>query len=210
MTERTGRASGPADRETTSPPVAPLQVRFREKRLAAGLSQQELADRAGVRQSAISSFERRGYEAQALSADNIRQIADVLGVVVDEAPVAARPHAARLALFFCPNSDCPSALAYPVGSRTLYRPRFIRAEAEQRLYCPDCGEICESRCPGCRSAVSERLRGSACAECGTAYIEGENLAEPELQRRLQWQQTLAAAEPVVDYRHGRRPEASPA
>jgi len=183
-----------------------LHVRLREKRLEMGLSQQELAERAGVRQSAISGFERRGSEAQALSAENIRQLADVLGLAVDDAQVVARPRAARLALFFCPNSDCPSALAYPVGGRTLYRPRFIRAEADQRLYCPDCGEICESRCPGCRAAVSERLRGAFCPECGGRYVEGDELPAPELEGRLAWQRTLAGAEPIAEFRHAPRPE----
>jgi DNA-binding XRE family transcriptional regulator len=121
------QAGGGEPVRTAVPEGVALSELFRQKRREAGLSQQELAERCGVKQSAISGFERYGNEAQALSAEKIRQVADLLGIVVDEAQVTARPHASRLALYYCPNCDCPSAVAYPVGRQTVYRPRFIRA-----------------------------------------------------------------------------------
>ncbi len=181
----------------------PLHVRFQERRRELGLSQQEVADKAGVRQSAISIFERRGNEARVLSAEKVRLVADVLGLTVGEEEVAERPQAVRLALFYCPNSDCPSVLAYAVGRRTAYRPRFYRAEADKRLFCPDCGEVCERSCPGCRTPVSERLRGAFCPECGSPFITGDDLSCEELAQREALRSALGASEAVVDYRHGR-------
>jgi transcriptional regulator with XRE-family HTH domain len=181
----------------------PLSELFRQKRRAAGLSQQELADRCGVKQSAISGFERHGDAAQALSAEKIRQVADLLGIVLDEAQAKARPYAARLALFYCPNCECPSVVVYPLGGQTAYRPRFIRAEAEVRLFCPDCGEICERRCPGCRTPISERLRGAFCPECGSPFIVGDELEAQAIADHEACRQALAAAAPAAEFRHAR-------
>ncbi|NLF18620.1 MAG: helix-turn-helix domain-containing protein [Lentisphaerae bacterium] len=182
---------------------AALHRRLRERRLSAGLSQQELAERAGVQQSAISAFERHGSSAQALSAENIQQIATILGFDLSAVPAAGRSRSARLGLFFCPNPDCPSVLAYPVGERTLYRPRFVRAEAGRRLFCVDCGEICESRCPGCGALPGDRLRGAVCPECGTPYLGGgDDLAAGDLERRLAWQRALSESQDPREYRHG--------
>jgi transcriptional regulator with XRE-family HTH domain len=180
-----------------------LHVRCREKRRALGISQQELADKVGVRQSAVSTFERRGNEARVLSAENVRLLADVLGLVVGEGDVVVRQAGVRLALFFCPDSECPSTLAYRVGERTAYRPRFVRAEAGERLFCPDCGEVCEVRCPGCRAPVSERLRGAFCPECGSPFLSGEDLGEEEIAGRERSRGTLAGNETVAEYRHVR-------
>ena len=116
---------------------------------------------------------------------------------------AGRSRSARLGLFFCPNPDCPSVLAYAVGERTLYRPRLIRSEAGRRLFCVDCGEICESRCPGCGAAPEERLRGAICPECGAAYIGGgDDLSTADLERRRAWQRALSDDQAVGEYRHG--------
>ncbi len=182
---------------------AALHRRLRERRLSAGLSQQELAERAGVQQSAISAFERHGSAAQALSAENVQQIATILGLDLSAVPAVGRSRSARLGLFFCPNPDCPSVLAYPVGERTLYRPRFVRAEIGRRLFCVDCGEICESRCPGCGALPGDHLRGAVCPECGTPYLGGgDDLAAADLERRLAWQRALSGGDDLREYRHG--------
>lgn len=181
----------------------PLSAQVREKRRAAGLSQQELAERCGVKQSAISGFERHGLEAQALSAEKLRQVADLLGIAVDDAHLASRPVAPRLSLFYCPNGDCPSALVYPLGAQTAYRPRFIRAETGTRLFCPDCGEVCEVRCPACQASVSERLRGAFCPECGSPYVSGDELAAQEVAGREARRAALEAAVAATEYRRSR-------
>ncbi len=197
------KAGGSEPGDAVVPPALPLAELFRQKRREAGLSQQELAERCGVKQSAISGFERHGSEAQALSAEKIRQVADLLGIVVDAAQVSTRSQAARLALFYCPNSDCPSTVAYPLGAQTAYRPRFIRAEATLRLHCPDCAEICESRCPECRLPISERLQGAFCPECGKPLVSGDRLDEEDLARREARRAPLTAAVVTADFRHAR-------
>jgi transcriptional regulator with XRE-family HTH domain len=197
------KAGGGEAGEAVVASALPWSELFRQKRREAGLSQQELAERCGVKQSAISGFERHGSEAQALSAEKIRQVAELLGIGVDEGQLKARSRLARLALYYCPNSECPSAVVYPLGAQTAYRPRFIRAEAEVRLFCPDCGEICEVRCPECRAPLSERLRGAFCPECGNPYIVGEAVDEQDLARREARRLALATAAVVADFRHAR-------
>jgi transcriptional regulator with XRE-family HTH domain len=187
--------------------AVPLHVRCRERRRTLGISQQELADKAGVKQSAVSTFERHGNEARVLSAENIRLLADALEISVGEGELAVQPSASRLVLFYCPDSDCPGAVAYAVGSRTVFRPRFVRAEAAQRLFCPDCGEVCEQRCPGCRAPVSERLRGAFCPECGSPFITGGELDEQGFARRSAVRAALAESGSAAEYRHVRERQA---
>jgi transcriptional regulator with XRE-family HTH domain len=200
---QSARASGDEAAGVAPSSALPLAELFRQKRREAGLSQQELAERCGVKQSAISGFERHGSAAQALSVEKLRQVADLLGIVVDEAQVKARPHAARLALFYCPDPDCPSTHVYPLGAQTAYRPRFVRAEAEVPFHCPDCGEICEKRCPECGTPISERLRGAFCSDCGKPLVAGDRLTAAAIAEREVCRAALTAAIPAVEFRHGR-------
>jgi len=57
-----------------------FQDRLRKTRLDRGLSQTDLADRAGFQPSAISHFETG---TRAPSFDNLRKLADALGVSID-------------------------------------------------------------------------------------------------------------------------------
>jgi len=189
------------------PRLLPLHVRCRDKRRLLAISQQALADRAEVKQSALSAFERRGGAAQALSAEKVRQVAEVLGVSLEEGELTPPLSTVRLGLFYCPSCDCPSAVVYAAGERIAHRPRFIRTEVDQAVFCPDCGEVCESRCPGCRAPVSESLRGAFCPECGSPYIlSDEDLGEAELERREALRGALAGSEAVIEFRHAGRPQ----
>jgi transcriptional regulator with XRE-family HTH domain len=201
--DHSAQAGGDGPAEAAVPSGLPMPELFRQKRREAGLSQQELAERCGVKQSAISGFERYGSEAQALSAEKIRQVADLLGIVVDEAQVKARPHVPRLGLFYCPDSDCPSVLVYRLAGKTAYRPRFIRAEIGVPLFCPDCGEVCERRCPECRTPISERLRGAFCPECGTPFIPDLEREAQDLSAREARRLALDEAAIPADFRHAR-------
>jgi transcriptional regulator with XRE-family HTH domain len=184
--------------------AAPLHLRFREKRRELGWSQQELAERSGVKQSAISGFERHGEAAQALSAESIQQVAEALGLTLSEADLGgARPQVVRLALFYCPNSVCPSVLPYAIGAQTAYRPRFIRAASGSRPHCVECGEVCVEQCPRCKVGISERWRGAFCPACGEAYVEGDDLGDEEIGRWEARRLRLAEREPVGEFRQSR-------
>ncbi len=56
-------------------------LKIRRLREAAGLTEKELGDRAGVSNHMISFIER---ELRSPSADKLKRIADTLGVTVDE------------------------------------------------------------------------------------------------------------------------------
>lgn len=167
------------------------------------MSQQDVAAKADVKQSAISAFERQGLAAHVLSAAAIERLAGVLGVALPAGAVggvSARP--VSLALYFCPDSSCPSTVAYGLGEgRTAYRPRLVRADVGVPLYCPDCGEVCERTCPGCQAPVSELLRGAFCPECGTSYVSGGYLDEAAMARRDDLRRLLAEPAPISEFRH---------
>ncbi|MBI3789942.1 MAG: helix-turn-helix transcriptional regulator [Gemmatimonadetes bacterium] len=58
--------------------MSPLEVHLKAARLAAGLSQEELAAKAGTRQATISKMERG--ETRRVDLDLLERIADVLRV----------------------------------------------------------------------------------------------------------------------------------
>ncbi len=58
--------------------MTPLQIRLRELREAADLSQEELANQVGVRQATIS--EQETGRSRRISYDLIERLADALGV----------------------------------------------------------------------------------------------------------------------------------
>lgn len=70
----------PRGRPTKSP-RSDFGSRVKELRLAAGLSQQEVADQLGIGQPSYADWERRNI---AISADQLRRLADILGVNVED------------------------------------------------------------------------------------------------------------------------------
>lgn len=178
-----------------------LHELIREQRRAAGLSQQDLANRAGIKQSALSTYERHGPEAQALSRENIAEVAEILAVPLPDSEDLPRS-SRRFALHFCPEPDCPGVISYALGpGRTGYRPRFVRAPTDRPLYCTDCGEICERACAECGADISSAWHGAFCPSCGTAYIDGEVLSETELDRRRRCREELSGRTEIIEFRH---------
>jgi len=163
----------------TSNSPKPFNELVRQRRLELGLTQSELAERAGCSQSAVSMFER-GY-GDVLSSDRLKVLAEVL----DLDPGQARPPqgetargAQREVWKFCPAPECPSNAPYAVAGRLCFRPTCRRAPDGKKTYCRDCGELLESRCPNpeCRSEITP---GAFCPECGTAYVSAMFASDAE-------------------------------
>lgn len=143
-----------------------LQEAMLAARRAAGMTQSELARKAGCQQSAISMFESGRQDC--LSQEKIRAIARILGV--DLAKLPASPAAtAPGVLKYCPDALCPSNIPYVVGRRLCHLPTLVVAPAGAATRCRHCGEILEHECPGpdCGMPVSP---GAFCEACGTPYI----------------------------------------
>lgn len=60
--------------------MTPISLRLRELREAAELTQQGLADRAGVRQATISELENPDTDAGRVKLSTLERLADALGV----------------------------------------------------------------------------------------------------------------------------------
>lgn len=61
-------------------PDTPFPGRLRELRQAAGLTQQQLADRAGLHRVHVAHLETGGRRPDRLNLDTARRLADALGV----------------------------------------------------------------------------------------------------------------------------------
>lgn len=139
----------------------------RQVRREKGLTQSELARRAGCRQSAISMFERGRRDA--LSDDRVEAVARVLGVALSpDGGRVARPE--RLTLKYCPEDDCPSNVPVVVGDRLVMLPRLVEAEESEKTRCGCCGELLESACPNVTCGAEIRGEGGFCRVCGSVLV----------------------------------------
>ena len=88
-------------------------------------------------------------------------------------PDAETPPAAAAgkpeALFYCPDCECPASVPYLVGGRLVFLPKL----RQNGKFCAYCGEVLETRCPGCGGALNE---GAFCTMCGAEYIAPLELA----------------------------------
>ena len=141
-------------------------IALKRGRLAAGLTQSELAEKVGCKQSALSMLERGRFSA--VSRETLAKIAEATGV---ELPAGAVPAAALAAaalpagFAFCPNCDCLSNLPYFVGGELLLLPLGSAGEGP---HCAICGEILARSCPAC--GASARRGGGCCAACGAPLV----------------------------------------
>jgi len=148
---------------------AQTNARFAEARRRKGLTQSQLADAIGCKQSAVSMFENGRKDA--LSRDKLAAIAKILDV--DATKLEAAPFTPALA--FCPDPQCPSNVPYALRDGVAIHPTFVAVDPERLSYCALCGEVMETRCPNpeCRSAPQP---GAFCRDCGSPYIAPESVA----------------------------------
>lgn len=127
----------------------------------------------GCKQSAVSMFEA-GMTTK-ISDETVKKMADVLGVSLEpkigmpqETPTSyVQSPTASIVHGYCPNGDCPSNVPYMVGGRLFYRPMRLVASPIGGIYCTQCGELLETRCPSCGAPLND---GACCASCGSAYV----------------------------------------
>ena len=142
-----------------------LHEAMQAARRAAGLTQSELARKAGCQQSAISMFE--SGRPDILSEEKIQSIARILGVDPAKLPAATPAGASPATLKFCPDAMCPSNTPYLVGRRLCHSPSLVLAPSGGAMRCRLCGELLEASCPGCGKAASP---GAFCDSCGEPYV----------------------------------------
>jgi len=154
-----------------------------------GLTQSELARRAGCRQSAVSMFER-GHE-NALARPTIDVLTKLLEIQLpgpdvepDAQPAKAEPLPGETSRRYCPVFDCPSNVPFAVQGTLLIKPRVQPAQTAR--HCAFCGELLEDQCPECGTAANS---GACCAQCGSPYIStppglagGDSVAWADTQR----------------------------
>jgi len=155
-----------------------IHIAVREARRAKGLTQSQLADHVGCKQSAISMFE--GGRTDVLSADTISRVAKELAIDMQS---VAEPDPRRMpsepwVLKYCPVDSCPSNIPYAIGEQVLFRPSTLRAPAAETTRCPDCGELLESSCSHCQANLRE---GACCCSCGTPFVTAVHPTPPAVQ-----------------------------
>lgn len=138
----------------------------REARQSKGLTQSQLAEAAGAKQSAICMFEQ-GHR-QALSDERLQRVLQTLGLQIP-ASSRALTAAMRDVLKYCRDPECPSNAPFAVGSLRQFKPAMLRALSDHPTQCPLCGKPLEAACPNesCGQPVNE---GACCLHCGTPYV----------------------------------------
>ena len=141
----------------------------RRRRRALSLTQAELAQQAGCRQSAISMFE--AGRSAALARQTVERIAEILEIdLADVERDTGQEGAAReLTLKYCRVEGCPSNIPYTVADSLCLKPAMVRAPRDEKTRCTMCGELMCMGCPNAECGV-DVVEGSFCPECGTAYV----------------------------------------
>lgn len=142
-------------------------LRLRNARRTAKLSQSELAQEVGCKQSALSMFEQG--EPTKLNEEVVEKLAKKFGLSLHEEKGASlcAPVTDTSVKGFCPNPHCPSNAAYHVEGRTLYLPDRVQADPVGGRFCALCGEVLEKKCPNCGAPVHA---GAVCSHCGEPYL----------------------------------------
>jgi len=161
--------------------------RLREARRAKGVTQAELARRAGCQQSAISMME--SGRSTALGRETLARIAAELGVEVPEPGAAPATADAAPGVPFCPEPGCPSNVPYVVGGEMLLWPR--PQPLAGGTHCAFCGEILVRACGRCQAPAAA---GACCRLCGAAFVpppaameaDAETWASARLRAIAEW------------------------
>ena len=141
---------------------------FRQKRRELSITQSELADRVGCKQSAISMFE--AGRSSALADRTLERIGKILDVDISEFPPnTTASDLAKGVLKYCPIDECPSNIPYTVGGQLYFVPGMVQSREAEHTRCVLCGELMQAQCPNsdCNAAA---VAGACCPQCGTAYV----------------------------------------
>jgi DNA-binding XRE family transcriptional regulator len=148
--------------------------KIREARRAQKLSQQELANEIGCKQSALSMFEQG--DGTKLNDEAVTKLAKKFGIDISESPNLAQskepekvfvPTTGVTSRGFCPNPQCPSNEMYEVDGKTCFKPNRQIADPIGGKFCAMCGEALIKKCTKCGAAVHE---GGFCSNCGEPYV----------------------------------------
>src|SRR5919197_3069191 len=130
--------------------------RLRRYRITAGLTQEALAERAGLSVRGIADLERGARRFPHV--DTIRRLADALELApADRAALVASGQRAGGSVEPVP----PSAPSRPC-------PRCERENPPAARFCIGCGKPLELACPGCGAPAQPTAR--FCPACGTALL----------------------------------------
>ena len=139
-----------------------LHLRLRAARRDKGLTQADLAQRAGCQQSAISMME--SGRMTALAQETLQRIAVELGVAIEthgKTPVAAPSAGAA----YCTDPECPSNIPFVVSGALVFWPRPQPAAGGRHCAC--CGEVLSSACGTCGAPAGA---GACCRACGSPFV----------------------------------------
>ena len=158
----------------------PLSKRLCAARKLKGLTQQQVADKTGCRQSAYSQFES-GTNVHAIARETIEKVAALLGIEIpseDEAPAAVPVpmEMAPVADSCCPNPECPSNVPFIVNGDIVFWPH--KQPTPGAKFCAYCGEVLEHACRRCGAPITE---GAFCPVCGEPRVQQppQTLPTPE-------------------------------
>lgn len=152
----------------------PLYEIFRDARRKKGLTQEQVAEAVGAKQSAVSMFENGRPDA--LSNEKMASMGRLLGVEAEDAAGAVESIPQGSARF-CPDPDCPSNTPFLVGERVVVQPAMVSVPGDSPAYCRLCGEVLVSACPNpqCRQPPAP---GAFCGVCGSAYVNAVKVTPP--------------------------------
>lgn len=146
-----------------SEPDTEIYRQFRLARREKGLTQAELAQRVGCRQSAISMME--AGRVTALARETREKIASVLGVTLEGVQAATTNAAPAAGHAFCTDPECPSNVPFVVAGALLFWPRPQPMAGGRHCAC--CGEVLASVCGRCGLPAGG---GACCRACGTPFV----------------------------------------
>jgi transcriptional regulator with XRE-family HTH domain len=142
----------------------------REARQDAGLTQAELAEQVGVKQSAVCQFE--AGKPQVLKSETVTRMAEVLGIDLskyEDGGQQQRQHAGELVLKYCSNDICIRSRPYRVGSDICFMPAMVASPSHEKTHCDSCREVLADHCPN-SDCKAHLFQGAFCPKCGTVYV----------------------------------------
>ncbi|MBW4692631.1 MAG: helix-turn-helix domain-containing protein [Lyngbya sp. HA4199-MV5] len=147
-------------RNAAPDPQESLADYVRRVRTALGLSQKELAERAGIHLQSVGKIERG--QTTRLKQQPKSGLAHALNIPVDYLDAVCRGVAveAGATLKFCPHCWVPGTIPDAMWAN-------MRAQ-----YCYLCGSLLRDRCTGCEQPI-ESLRFRFCPHCGKPYKNAE-------------------------------------